>query len=347
MSRPFRPTVVDCFSGAGGLSLGLQSAGFRPVFAFDVDEHAVSTYQNNIGSHAYVLDVKGLDPADIQRLGNLEPGSIDLVAGGPPCQGFSSQRRGSSEDSRNDLVQVFANLAVALEPKMILVENVPGLLGKRGCDAFSGLTRIVSKAGYEITSLVVDAADFGVPQRRRRAVVVAWDPRRVETFSYPAGGYRGKPLTAGQALRTMPEPPDDYTEHPQFANHTRVRMSTRNIERISHVPPGGGRLDIPEHLQLACHRDSDHRHLDVFGRMRWDEPAPTITAMFDNFTRGRFAHPTSDRSITGREGARLQSFPDSFVFLGPKKDVARQIGNAVPPRLAAAIGKSLVTSLNG
>jgi DNA (cytosine-5)-methyltransferase 1 len=113
------------------------------------------------------------------------------------------------------------------------------------------------------------------------------------------------------------------------------------------VPAGGGRLDIPEELQLPCHRNAGaHRHLDVFGRMEWDKPAPTITAVFDNFSRGRFAHPVDDRVITGREGARLQSFPDSFRFLGTKKRVARQIGNAVPPLLAQAIGRSVLEALD-
>ena len=144
------------------------------------------------------------------------------------------------------------------------------------------------------------------------------------------------------ALAGLPPPLADFTEHPQYHNHLRVKMSERNIERIRFVPEGGGRLDIPEELQLNCHRGAAHRHLDVFGRMRWDEPGPTITAMFDNFTRGRFAHPSEDRSITGREGARLQSFPDWFKFKGPKKDVARQIGNAVPPQLAEALGRELI-----
>ena len=122
-----------------------------------------------------------------------------------------------------------------------------------------------------------------------------------------------------------------------------MRISDLNRQRIGHVPPGGGRLDIPEELQLPCHRNAGaHRHLDVFGRMEWDRPGPTITALFDSFSRGRFAHPERDRAITGREGARLQSFPDDFVFEGAKKQVARQIGNAVPPLLAQALGRALL-----
>ncbi len=136
------------------------------------------------------------------------------------------------------------------------------------------------------------------------------------------------------------------SEHPLYANHVRVRISELNIKRIAHVPPGGGRADLPTDLQLRCHLNANrHRHLDVFGRIWWDRPGPTVTAMFDNFTRGRFAHPEHDRSITAREGARLQSFPDTFRFYGPKKDVARQIGNAVPPLLAKAVGGALMSVL--
>ena len=126
-----------------------------------------------------------------------------------------------------------------------------------------------------------------------------------------------------------------------------MAISDRNLERISYVPEGGGRLDVPSHLQLPCHKASNgHRHLDVYGRLWWNRPSGTLTAMFDNFTRGRFAHPEDNRNITSREGARLQSFPDSFRFLGPKKDVAKQIGNAVPPRLGQAVGEALVQALS-
>jgi DNA (cytosine-5)-methyltransferase 1 len=166
-------------------------------------------------------------------------------------------------------------------------------------------------------------------------------------FSFPAAEFGdGAWRTVQEAIGDLPPPPSDGSEHPAFPNHRLVNVSALNLERLSHVPEGGGRLDVPEHLQLPCHaKDDGHRHLDVFGRLSWDKPAGTITAMFDNFTRGRFGHPSETRNITGREGARLQSFPDSFVFFGPKKDVARQIGNAVAPLLAEALGKALLERL--
>lgn len=339
--------MADLFSGAGGLTLGLSWADFRPVFAFDADRYACETYRRNIGDHIVEASAADVTPELICARAGLQPGDFALVCGGPPCQGFSVQRRGQPEDPRNDLVLTFGRLAVALAPTAILMENVPGLLGSRGRRVLLRLLRIFEEHGYGHKARVLNAADYGVPQYRLRAFVVAWRLDRLPWFVFPEPAYTADTWrSVREGIGDLPEPPEDCTEHPSFANHTRVRISKINQERIHHVPPGGGRSDLPEHLQLPCHRNANgHRHLDVFGRMAWDRPSPTITALFDNFTRGRFAHPEQDRSITGREGARLQSFPDSFRFYGPKKDVARQIGNAVPPILALAVGQALVRAL--
>ena len=341
---PFLP-MVDLFCGAGGLSFGLTRAGFTPVYAIDLDKWACRTYSRNIGPHVESASIIGLTARSIMKKSGLKRGQLALVCGGPPCQGFSTQRRGPRQDERNALVVEFARIAVDLRPALILIENVPGLLGRRGQSEFEALAGILGRSGYRFDASVVDAGDYGVPQNRMRAVVMAWDAGVADALSLPNPS-RANRRTVRDAIGKLPEPPLDYTEHPRYANHVRVQMSALNVERISHVPPGGGRLNIPVHLQLQCHRQANgHRHLDVYGRMEWDRPAPTITAMFDNFTRGRFAHPSDDRSITGREGARLQSFPDRFRFEGPKKDVARQIGNAVPPRLSFALGRELVKEL--
>ena len=336
-ARPSDPTFIDCFAGAGGLSLGLVGAGFRPVFAFDNDPLACETYRRNLGDHIVHRDLQSVVAHGV----DLRP---DLVAGGPPCQGFSTQRRGPADDERNDLVAAYFEFALSLKPSLILMENVPGVLGERGRAGMAQVRERLSRHGYDFAADVVQAADFGVAQRRRRAIVVAWDPSRSKPFDFSALEF-GAAVTVRDAIGDLPEPSLDGTDDPIYANHVRVRMSELNIRRISHVPAGGGRLDVPDHLRPACHRGSDHRHFDVYGRLSWDEPAGTITAMFDNFTRGRFAHPEQDRNITSREGARIQSFPDGFVFEGPKKDVARQIGNAVPPLLAKAIGGQLRTMI--
>lgn len=337
-----RPTFVDCFAGAGGLSLGMTDAGFDCIYAFDAEPVACDTLRRNLGGIVKATRIEDLDPDEIAA----SVGVPEVVIGGPPCQGFSTQRRGASMDPRNDLVGQYWAFALALQPKVIVMENVPGVLGTRGAAHMDAVKEMISDVGYEVISSVVDVSAIGVPQRRRRAIVVAWDPQRAKPFDFTAFVTDRRPVTVREAIGGMPSPPADFSEHPRYANHTRVRMSDRNLERIAHVPPGGGRLDIPEDLRLACHRGGTHRHLDVYGRLAWDEPAGTITAMFDNFTRGRFAHPAENRNITNREGARLQSFPDSYVFCGAKKEVARQIGNAVPPLLGRTIGQQVAKQLS-
>jgi len=336
-------TFVDGFAGAGGLSLGLHQVGLRSLLAFDNDPVACQTLERNLGGRVVNGSLSSIDPQVLKH----DLGVPDVVVGGPPCQGFSTQRRGERGDVRNDLVTQYFEFALAIRPRAIIMENVPGVLGARGHGHMSEVFSMLDDSGYRVDHRVVDTATLGVPQRRRRAIIAAWDPDRALPFDFDALTAVRPSRTVRDAISDLPSPPEDYSEHPRFANHVRVRMHEINLRRISYVPPGGGRLDIPEHLQMACHRDSDHRHLDVFGRLQWDQPAGTITAMFDNFTRGRFAHPAEDRNITNREGARLQSFPDDYVFAGAKKQVARQIGNAVPPMLARSIGQQVIRQLQG
>lgn len=336
-----QPTFIDAFAGAGGLSLGLNQAGLHSTLAFDTDPIACETLRHNLGGSVVNAAIEEIDPASLLR----GAGRPDVVVGGPPCQGFSTQRRGDREDRRNDLVVRYIEFALALRPRVILMENVPGILGRRGASHMEMVYQLLSEARFEFDHRIIEAVAVGVPQRRRRAIVAAWDPDRAKPFDFSNIDDAGPTRTVRDAIGDLPPPPIDFTEHPRYANHVRVNMSALNLERIAHVPPGGGRKDVPEGLQMACHRGSAHRHLDVFGRLEWDAPAGTITAMFDNFTRGRFAHPSEDRNITNREGARLQSFPDTYVFRGAKKQVARQIGNAVPPLLGAFLGQEVMRQL--
>ncbi len=336
------PTFIDAFAGAGGLSLGMRNAGLRSIYAFDFNQLSCETHSANLGGLVECVSIDDLRPSElVDRVG-----IPDVIVGGPPCQGFSTQRRGSPIDQRNDLVTKYIRFAIAMNSRVIIMENVPGVLGTRGLAHMSDVLCLLREQGYEFITAILDAANFGVPQHRRRAILAAWDPGRAKPFNLSRLVPISDKRSVRDAIGDLPSPPQDFTEHPKFPNHTRVRMSSLNLERIRNVPQGGGRLDVPEHLWLPCHRGGTHRHLDVYGRLSWDEPAGTITAMFDNFTRGRFAHPAEDRNITNREGARLQSFPDSYVFIGPKKDVARQIGNAVPPLLAEVIGRQVMEQLD-
>jgi DNA (cytosine-5)-methyltransferase 1 len=341
-----RPTCVDLFCGAGGLSLGLRRAGFAVRAAVDRDATALATYAENLGAHAAVADVAALTAADVLALAGLEEGDLDLLAAGPPCQGFSKQKRGAHlGDRRNALVLEFLRLVGELRPRAFLLENVAQLAQARGRHLVSEFGRL----DYELAGHFYVAADYGVAQSRERFVMVGLQRNEPGRFRPPAPTSPAWP-TVGEAIGDLPEPPADYTDHPAYPNHQAARVTAVNIERFSHVPQGGGWQDIPRDLRLACHKTVDVRRggwPDVYGRLRWDGQCPTITGGFDSFTRGRYGHPLRDRPLTPREAARLQGFPDDFVFRGTRYDIRHQIGNAVPVPLAAAIGAAVVRALAG
>lgn len=306
---------------------------------------ANSVYFN---SHkAEVRDIYDVVPLELLSSVGLKPGELDLLAGGPPCQGFSVQRRGSDTDDRNKLVEEYISKVIAIRPKMFILENVPGIEGKRGRDILHQALTKVQQTGYFIHEQILDAQDYGVPQRRRRVFIVGERKDHDNPiFEYP------KPseikITVRDAIAMLPEPPLDGAEHPIVSLHRRDRLSAKNLERIRYLKPGQGRDFLPPELLADCHKISSNviGHRNVYGRMPWDDVAPTITARFDSFTRGMFGHPEQDRSISLREGALLQTFPEDFMFIGNKIDIARQIGNAVPVNMAMAIGLQLIKCLD-
>lgn len=340
--------VADLFCGAGGLSLGFTNAGFEVVFSTDNDKNSLNTYSINLGNHATSLDLALGTPAAIARTIQETAGRIDILVGGPPCQGFSMQRRGLADDPRNHLLLRHVQIGLKLKARVIVIENVPTILGERGAPQVSEATKLLERSGYSVHKKILQAADYGVPQLRKRAFIIAFDKNYDANYQFPSPFFETSTYkTVRDALKGLPSPSEDHLPHSTIPNHQRRKISALNLERLSYVPEGGGRLDIPEYLRLPCHnKDNGHRHLDVYGRMFWGKPAPTITAMFDNFTRGRFGHPSETRNITNREGARIQTFPDDFVFVGDQKSVARQIGNAVPPKLAEAVANSILSQLN-
>jgi DNA (cytosine-5)-methyltransferase 1 len=340
-------TAIDLFAGAGGLSLGLVAAGFRVLSALDSDSQAVETYKANIGPHAICRDIASVGRDDL--LSGRHRSRVDLVAGGPPCQGFSIKRGRDPKDSRNSLLFEFLRIVAEVQPRFFLIENVPGLVSRRGRRFLDLALSDAASQGYHCHVAVLNAAAFGVPQLRERAFVVGERPVRGRVvFEFPRptlapDGYQ----TVRDSIGNLPSPPEDGKPHSQIANHYReARLSATNRERLLHIPPGGGRENLPSRLRLRCHQDTPRiRHVDTYGRLAWDEPAVTLTARFDSFTRGRFAHPEEHRTITLREGARIQTFPDHFVFIGNREQVARQIGNAVPPLLAKALGRAIAAAL--
>ena len=335
---------VDGFCGAGGLSLGLKRAGLRVGYAFDSDARAVESYRNGVGSTVQRVRAEELTgEAVMARVGASE---LDVLAGGPPCQGFSKQKRGAHRgDDRNRLVLEFARLVDELSPRFFLLENVAMFGQKRGRQFVSRIKQVLDR--YRLFPHFYNSADYGLAQTRQRFVIVGQRGDLMAPYHVPPPTFKIW-RTVGEVLKGLPEPPPDYSVHPSFPNHQRARVTEINVRRFSHVPPGGGWQHIPEELRLNCHKNVDTSRggwPDVYGRLDPAGQAPTITGGFDSFSRGRYGHPFADRPLTPREAARLQGFPDDFEFVGTRHDVRTQIGNAVPPPLAEAIGRSIKDSL--
>lgn len=340
-------TCIDSFCGAGGLGLGLQRAGFDIRLSFDIDNICIKTIKENekFFSHSAVAaDISDMLNGRALELCKLKRGELFLLAGGPPCQGFSIQRRGSDIDSRNQLVFKYALLVEELYPKYFVMENVTGIAGKRGKTILEQLLDELKSIGYEVHINLLDAQDYGVPQRRKRYIIVGERTDMGIHFEYPKP--TGEHRTVKDVIGSLPEPPLDGSDYPGIPLHRRDKLSDINLKRIKALKQGQGRAFLPDELLADCHKidSSIIGYRNVYGRMEWNDVAPTITARFDSFTRGKFGHPEQDRSISLREGALLQTFPTDFKFIGNKVDIARQIGNAVPPVLAEQIGRSIIES---
>ena len=336
---------MDLFSGAGGSALGFVRAGLELVGALDLDAHATRTFRENLGLEPLSADAATVDFASWSR----ELGDVDVLVGCPPCQGFSRMRNthlpGAGDDPRNRLVYAYVRAVRALRPRVVVFENVPWMARTRGGGYLRDLVTLLSKLGYRLTWGILDAADYGVPQHRKRLIVVGSarsEPSLPEpTHADPGSRWVGEGLrrpwrTVREAIADLP-PLGHGEEDPSVPNHVARRLPENWLRLIRAIPKdGGSRSQAPRSLWLPCHRR--HRgHYDVFGRLWWGRPSNTITTGCWNPSKGRFVHPEQDRGLSLRECARLQGFPDDFVFHGPPTAVSRQIGNAMPPPLATAI----------
>jgi DNA (cytosine-5)-methyltransferase 1 len=345
-----RFTCVDSFSGAGGLSLGLSEAGFEILLSFDIDKKCVETLQSNPKYFTHPVlceDIKNMLDGRLLDTIKLKQGELFLLAGGPPCQGFSVQRVGKDTDSRNELVLLYGKLIDDVRPMFFVMENVSGIQGKRGKAILAELIMRMESIGYQVHKQLLNAEYYRIPQRRKRIILVGEKKDIGSNYKFP------KPTkekhTVRDTIEFLPPPPEDGKSHPDFPLHRRDKLSEKNLKRIKALQQGQGRDYLPEEMLADCHKVDSAiiGHRNVYGRMSWDEVAPTITARFDSFTRGLFGHPDQPRSISLFEGALLQTFPLDFVFKGSKIEIARQIGNAVPPKLAKAIGDSIMTYYKG
>lgn len=329
-------TAVDLFSGCGGLTCGLKQAGFHVVAAVELEAKAQATYKLNHPSvHLYESDVRKLDPAAMLKAAGLKSGDLDLLAGCPPCQGFSRLRTKnqttSVKDGRNNLVREFLRFVRAMKPKTIMLENVPAL-AKDG--RFTRMRNGLRLLGYKMVVHTLDVADYEVPQRRTRLIMLA--SRIHEPVIAARSSNR---MTVRQALEHVGAPSTTTDEL-----HGMGERRTASVrELIALIPKNGGsRSDLDDEHQLACHIRSDG-FKDVYGRMAWDDVSPTITGGCHNPSKGRFLHPSYNRTITLREAALLQGFPNDYVFdvSHGKEAIALMIGNALPPPFVAAHANAL------
>jgi len=325
-------TAIDLFCGCGGLTQGLRNAGFRVLGAVDNDGYALEAYRaNHRGVRVWRSDIRRISAARMRRNLKLRKGELALLAGCPPCQGFSTVRtlNGSRrvEDDRNDLLFDFLRFVRAFRPRAVMLENVPGLADDPRFERF------VSKLGalsYCVEHRIVNAADHDVPQRRKRLILVAY--ARSGAVEFPTA--KAEVMTVRRAIGDLP--PAGSSGDP--LHDTPEKRSKKVSKLIALVPKdGGSRCDLPASLRLKCHQKLDGFY-DIYGRMAWDDVAPTITSGCHNPSKGRFLHPVHNRAITLREAAVLQGFPVNYKFPAEikKERISLMIGNALPPPLIAA-----------
>ncbi len=342
-SKNHRPSAVDLFSGCGGLTLGLKQAGFRVLGAVEMDTAAAKTYKSNHkGVRLKNLDIRKLSAEGLRRELKIDRGELDLLAGCPPCQGFSTLRTRNgakkNRDTRNDLVGEMLRFVRALRPKAVMMENVPRLINQKPFkELCSGLLRL----GYRITFDIKDAARYGVPQRRRRLILLA-----SRGFDIDFAAEAQQHPTVRSAIGKIAEPGKSRDKLHNIPEKKRSDKVTRLIRDIP--KDGGSRGDLPKSRQLACHKKGDGFN-DIYGRMAWDKVAPTITGGCFNPSKGRFLHPVKNRAITMREAALLQGFPPKYYFdlSAGKQAIALMIGNALPPEFIRRHASEIRNALKG
>lgn len=338
------PVAVDLFCGAGGLSYGMQQAGVTISGGIDLDPSCRHPFETNVKADFYERDISEL-PAEF--VASLFPaGRIKILAGCAPCQPFSTYTNGSRvRKGQWQLLNKFGEMVKELQPEIVTMENVPQITKHA---VFKNFLSVLEESNYHYNYSVVQCATYGVPQRRSRLVLMAseLDDIKLVPPSYKKGDF----VTVRDAIRDLEHLEAGSTSHSDPL-HKSSGLLKKNLQRIRNSKPGGTWHDWDDDLRTPCHkRNSGQTYSSVYGRMRWDQPAPTITTQFNGYGTGRFGHPEQDRAISLREGAILQTFPEHYSFV-PEGEVikialvARLIGNAVPVKLGEAIGQSIIGHL--
>ena len=335
--------AIDLFSGCGGLSQGLEDAGFKVLACCEIRQEARDAYRLNHPDTVLLEDVRTANPVDLKKKLGLRRGQLDLLAGCPPCQGFSSIRTHNGEianDPRNELIFQVERFVDAFKPRCVLIENVPRLLKDDRLKQFK--RHLSAKWGYEFVDGVLDAKDFNVPQRRKRMILIGC---RLKKPVLPEKSQ--SIITVSDAIRNVVIPPGEKGASARRLVGLRQHFSPVVQARIERIK--NSRTDLPDDMALECHKRYPKGFRDVYGRMSWDEVSPTITRGCGNPSKGRFIHPSENRAINMLEALILQGFPTTYKFpenLGIGK-IASMIGEAFPPPMAKAQGKVILKLLPG
>jgi len=353
---------IDLFAGAGGLSYGLKQAGFDMKLGIEVDPNAALTLQeNNKGMNVVVSDIRSLDPLAVIKSAGLKKGDIDLVAGGPPCQGFShsNKRSRSLTNPLNNLYKQFFRFVKKLEPEVFLLENVAGLKTLQKGVVLKDILKIGEDLlRYHVQWDTFDAVDAGVPQRRKRLFFIGTKHEQNGILKVR----KSKIVTVREALDDLPMCENGnrvdelaYSRNSKLSNYQKKmrkngenivsnNIVTRNcdlvLERYKYIPPGGNWKNIPPHL-MTNYKNPSNCHGWIYYRLKWDEPSVVI----GNFRKNMLIHPDQDRGLAVREAARLQSFPDDRIFYGTIESQRLQVANAVPPLMAKQRGENIIKYL--
>jgi DNA (cytosine-5)-methyltransferase 1 len=335
--------ALDLFCGSGAVTAGMKSAGFNVVGAVDVDPIASATYRSNHPEvHLVENDIRTVLPEEFFEVIKEK---LDLLAVCAPCQPFSNRNRfRSNTDDRAGLILAALPFIKEYTPELVFFENVPGI-GNRS--VFSSLEKNLIRLGYHLSKpKSIDAADLGVPQKRQRMILIGARDEQILSRAtvFPLKGRQ----TVFEAIGNLPVPPIGKSNVGVDLLHYARKHDSVTIQRLRHISHNGGsRNELPPALQLKCHQGLKKSSFpDSYGRLLWGAPAPTLTTGCTDLTKGRYAHPEQDRAITLREAARLQSFPDDYIFIGNASQIATQIGNAVPPKMMEEIAAVLFKALS-
>lgn len=338
--------AIDFFCGAGGLTRGLLNAGISVLAGVDNDGSLQETYtRNNAPSRFIPRDIKSVNIHELRETLDIQAEDVTLYAACTPCQPFSTLSRLKGEDKRKFLLLAFASIVEKCPPNFILVENVPGLNNGAGKEVYEEFMHVLKRCGFSEHAGLLDAKHFGVPQTRKRFILVA---ARNADVSLPTPHLDASRFaTVRESIKKYPVIADGK-ESKAYPNHIARKLQPHHKRIVEAVPQdGGSRRDVKDtSLLLACHRKNPKAHSNVFSRMAWDAPSPTLTCRCADVYSGRFVHPEQHRGISLREAAALQTFDDDYEFFGTSiSGISRQIGNAVPVQLAEQLGKAIVDAV--